>query len=131
MDVGGLRLLYRSRPRGGIATVTETSLTEPLIHGSIGLMAKVTGKLQITLPKALADRCGIRVGDELDLRAAGRSIQIDKRHDREAAQVRRDRLAHFDQATARQRHRQRRSRGSAPAARGWTRDELYDRARTR
>jgi hypothetical protein len=32
------------------------------------LVAKVTGKLQITLPKALADRCRIRVGDELELR---------------------------------------------------------------
>jgi bifunctional DNA-binding transcriptional regulator/antitoxin component of YhaV-PrlF toxin-antitoxin module len=33
----------------------------------IGLMAKVTGKFQITLPKALVERCGIRVGDELEL----------------------------------------------------------------
>jgi len=42
-------------------------------------MAKVTGKFQITLPKALVDHCGIRVGDELELRAIGRSIQIDRR----------------------------------------------------
>ena len=27
-------------------------------------MAKVTGKFQITLPKALVDQCAIRVGDE-------------------------------------------------------------------
>src|SRR5579864_2917540 len=42
-------------------------------------MTKVTGKFQITLPKAVVDRCGIRVGDELELRPIGRSIQIDRR----------------------------------------------------
>jgi len=42
-------------------------------------MAKVTGKFQITLPKAVVDRSGIRVGDELELRPIGRSIQIDRR----------------------------------------------------
>ena len=29
------------------------------------------GKLQITLPKAVAERCGIRGGDELDVRPMG------------------------------------------------------------
>ena len=45
----------------------------------IGPMAKVTGKFQITLPKAVVDQCGIRVGDELELRPVGRSIQLDRR----------------------------------------------------
>lgn len=94
-------------------------------------MAKVTGKFQITLPKALVDQCGIRVGDELELRPIGRSIQIDRRTTSDAPHLRRDRLAHFDRATMRQRTRQRaRSRAQA-RSRGWTREELYVRGRTR
>jgi AbrB family looped-hinge helix DNA binding protein len=94
-------------------------------------VAKVTGKFQITLPKALADQCRIRVGDELELRPVGRSIQIDKRTTHDASQLRRDRLAHFDRATARQRTRQRISRLTPTRSRGWTRDDLYVRGRTR
>ena len=62
--------------------VKASSLTSPddiLDRCDDRLMAKVTGKFQITLPKALAERCGIRVGDDLELRPVGRSIQIDKR----------------------------------------------------
>jgi AbrB family looped-hinge helix DNA binding protein len=97
----------------------------------ICIMAKVTGKFQITLPKVLAERCGIRVGDELELRSTGRSIQIAKHPMRGASQLRTDRLAHFDQATARQRARERRMRLSPARSRGWTREELYSRGRTR
>lgn len=92
-------------------------------------MAKVTGKFQITLPKAVVDRCGIRVGDELELRPVGGSIQIDRRTTPDAPQLLRDRLAHFDRATRRQR-----TRGRSPVqtrSRGWTREELYVRGRTR
>jgi len=94
-------------------------------------MAKVTGKLQITLPKALAERCGIRVGDDLELRSVGRSIQIDRRTLRDASQLRRDRLAHFDKATTRQRTRERTVPLAPTRSRGWTRQELYVRGRTR
>ncbi len=62
-------------------------------------MAKVTGKFQITLPKAIVDRFGIRVGDELELRPIGRSIPIDRCTTPEASQLRRDRLGHFERAT--------------------------------
>ena len=94
-------------------------------------MAKVTGKFQITLPKALVDRCGILVGDELELRPVGRSIQIDRRTARDASQLHHDRLAHFDQATTRQRTRQRTRPLVQARSRGWTREELYARGRTR
>jgi AbrB family looped-hinge helix DNA binding protein len=94
-------------------------------------MAKVTGKLQITLPKALADRCGIRVGDELEIRGVGRSIQIDRRARQDSNVLVADRLAQFDSATRRQRARQTgRARVSA-RSRGWTREDLYTRGRTR
>jgi AbrB family looped-hinge helix DNA binding protein len=39
-------------------------------------MAKVTSKLQITLPKALADEFGIRPGDDILWQAAGDTIRI-------------------------------------------------------
>ena len=94
-------------------------------------MAKVTGKFQITLPKALADRCGIRVGDELELRPVGRSIQIDRRTPRQASQLRRDRLTHFDRATTRQRTRERTAPPLPARSRGWAREELYVRGRSR
>ena len=96
-------------------------------------MAKVTGKFQITLPKVLVDRCGIRVGDELELRPIGRSIQIDRRTTRDASQLHRDRLAHFDRATTRQRARKRKRVRQLvqTRSRGWTREELYARGRTR
>jgi bifunctional DNA-binding transcriptional regulator/antitoxin component of YhaV-PrlF toxin-antitoxin module len=94
-------------------------------------VAKVTGKLQITLPKALADRCGIRVGDELTLRLVGNSIQVDKRPARDASGTARDRLAHFDAATARQRSRERAASLGPARSRGWSREQLYDRGRAR
>ena len=39
-------------------------------------MAKVTSKLQLTVPKAIADRYGIRPGDELDWVPAGDAIRV-------------------------------------------------------
>ena len=62
-----------------------------MTNATMRSVAKVTGKLQITLPKALAERCGIRVGDDLELRVVGRSIQIDRRSPRDSAQLRRER----------------------------------------
>ncbi len=94
-------------------------------------MAKVTGKFQITLPKALVDQCGIRVGDELELRPIGRSIQIDRRPARDATRLRQDRLAHFDRATQRQQARHATASARPARSRGWTREELYVRGRTR
>jgi AbrB family looped-hinge helix DNA binding protein len=94
-------------------------------------MAKVTGKFQITLPKAIVDRCGIRVGDELELRPVGGSIQIDRHTTADAAHQRRERLAHFDQATTRQRARQRTGSLTKTRSRGWTREELYASGRAR
>ena len=92
-------------------------------------MAKVTGKFQITLPKALVEQCGIRIGDDLDLRPVGRSFQVDRRTAARAPGLRLERLAHFDRATTRQK-----TRARVPVRgrfRGWTREELYVRGRSR
>ena len=94
-------------------------------------MAKVTGKFQITLPKALVDHCGIRVGDELELRPIGRSIQIDRHPGPDATRRRQETLTHFDWATKRQRARQVAASVAPARSRGWTRAELYVRGRAR
>jgi len=39
-------------------------------------MAKVTSKLQVTVPKALAERYAIRPGDEIAWEAAGDVIRV-------------------------------------------------------
>jgi AbrB family looped-hinge helix DNA binding protein len=95
-------------------------------------MARVTSKLQVTVPKAIADRYGIKPGDEIEWVAAGDAIRVlppgrVKPHLGTDA-----RLRLFDTATERQRRRQIR-RVAIPAGRerGWRRQDLYDRARPR
>ena len=94
-------------------------------------MAKVTSKLQVTVPKAVAESYRIRPGDEIAWEPAGDVIRVVPRG-RSKAIDRAARLRLFDQATERQRRRNR-SFGSkaAPSGRGWTREELYDRGRAR
>jgi AbrB family looped-hinge helix DNA binding protein len=96
-------------------------------------VGKVTSKLQVTLPKAIADRLNIRPGDELAWSASGSTIHaVPVRQ--AAAQSVEDRLKSFDEATARQRVRNRRRKaGRRSAPRGWTREDLYSppRGRTR
>jgi AbrB family looped-hinge helix DNA binding protein len=95
-------------------------------------MAKVTSKRQVTIPKAIADRYGIREGDELAFVPAGDVIRVVPAGLSVEARPVADRLALFDAASARQRARQRapRTRRAKPRTRGWTRDELYDRGRS-
>ena len=100
-------------------------------------MAKVTSKLQITVPKALATRYGIRPGDEVRFEEAGETIRMVPANAVGSSKVpdRETRLRLFDAATERQRAR-RPARvfhadesGPGKQERGWTRDELYDRGR--
>jgi AbrB family looped-hinge helix DNA binding protein len=96
------------------------------------MMSKVTAKLQITLPKALADRFAIQPGDDIEWRATRDAIHLVP----PASQARplevAERLELFDQATLRQRARQTKRGATGRAAnRGWSRDELYDRGRAR
>jgi bifunctional DNA-binding transcriptional regulator/antitoxin component of YhaV-PrlF toxin-antitoxin module len=101
-------------------------------------MAKITSKYQVTVPRAIALQYNIRPGDEIDWVAAGEVIrvvppgkQLAERDDRES------RLRLFDQAT--KRHLQRPSVRKAgrvsntqrPRDRGWTREDLYGRGRSR
>jgi AbrB family looped-hinge helix DNA binding protein len=94
-------------------------------------MSKVTSKLQVTLPKALAEQFHIRPGDEIEWRAAGNAIRIEPVGRREPLS-RTDRVKLFDEATARQRRRQAgQLPQKEPKDRGWKRENLYDRARPR
>ena len=91
-------------------------------------MSKVTSKLQVTVPKAIAERFGIRPGDEIQFQAAGDAIRIEPAAKRKPLSIE-ERLKLFDEAT--RRIRKRRWKGEPPKHRGWTREELYDRGRPR
>lgn len=84
-------------------------------------MAKVTSKLQITIPKALAQQVEIREGDEIEWSASGGSLRVRRRSPKQTAA---DRLKMFDAVTRRLRRRKKPPRGQT---RGWLREELYDR----
>jgi AbrB family looped-hinge helix DNA binding protein len=98
-------------------------------------MSRVTKKLQVTIPKAIAREYGIRPGEDIEWIPAGDGIRVVPV--KEAARGDRSvegQLALFDAATARQRKRESaRRRTAKPTAdgRGWTREDLYARGRSR
>ncbi|MEO8360486.1 MAG: AbrB/MazE/SpoVT family DNA-binding domain-containing protein [Vicinamibacteria bacterium] len=113
-------------------------------------MSKVTSKLQVTLPKAIADRYGVKPGADLVFEPAGDSIRVLVAREPGLAPFEgmalSDKQALFDAATLRQEARDRKhriastsSKGSRSSRialssrddRGWTREELYARARAR
>ena len=95
-------------------------------------MARVTSKLQVTIPKAIADAYGIRPGEEIDWLAAGDSIRVLPPRQRTAGGLPRERrLDLFDRATERQRERETAAARRAGDERGWSREELYARGRAR
>jgi AbrB family looped-hinge helix DNA binding protein len=97
-------------------------------------MAKVTSKLQVTLPKAIADQYGIVPGDEIEFQAAGDFIRIvpPRARARTARLTLEERLRLFDAATERLRRLQSSIPVAEPGAgRGWKREDLYTRGETR
>ena len=91
-------------------------------------MSRVTSKLQVSLPKALADQYGIAPGDDLVWEAAGEALRVRLAESRDVhALDDRERLRLFDAATRRQTERQSRRKLRAGTTRGWTREEIYDR----
>ena len=96
-------------------------------------MAKVTSKLQMTIPKAAADRLGIRPGDELDVVVEGDSLRVRRDRARPALTID-ERMGIFAAAMSRQEARMRAARKSAAPRggdRGWSREDLYTRGRAR
>jgi AbrB family looped-hinge helix DNA binding protein len=94
-------------------------------------MSKVTSKLQVTVPKAIAERFGIRPGDKIEFQAAGDAIRIELGSPARALTTD-ERLKLFDESMKRQRRRQAaRKYPKNPRDRGWKREDLYDRGRAR
>jgi AbrB family looped-hinge helix DNA binding protein len=95
-------------------------------------MAKVTSKLQVTLPKRIAEKHGISPGDEIEFQSAGDVIRIVPAgralHTRLNLE---ERLRMFDEASARQARRASRfdHAGPPPAERDWQRADLYIRGK--
>jgi AbrB family looped-hinge helix DNA binding protein len=93
-------------------------------------MAKVTSKLQVTVPKAIAERYSIRPGDQIDWVAAGDVIRVIPSGKPTAPEDRDAKLRLFDQATERHRKRKRARKPEQPTDRGWRREDLYTRGRS-
>lgn len=92
----------------------------------------MTSKLQLTIPKAVAEKYKIRPGDQVDWIPAGDVIRVVPAGRQESVRDRGERLGLFDRATERQRYRQaRRHKAKAASDRGWKREELYTRGRAR
>jgi AbrB family looped-hinge helix DNA binding protein len=93
-------------------------------------MAKVTSKFQVTVPKRIADRYNIRPGDEIEWMPAGDVIRVVPTRTKTPSEDPAARLLVFDKATERNRRRAR-PRKQPPEDRGWTREDLYGRGRSR
>jgi bifunctional DNA-binding transcriptional regulator/antitoxin component of YhaV-PrlF toxin-antitoxin module len=94
-------------------------------------MTRVTSKLQVTIPKVIAQRYRIEPGGEIEWLPAGDAIRVVPHAGRQHEPDRERRLQLFDRATERQRVRQAGKRGGgATAGRGWSRDDLYARGGT-
>jgi AbrB family looped-hinge helix DNA binding protein len=95
-------------------------------------MAKVTSKLQVTVPKSIADQYGIRPGDDIEFVPSGDAIRVVPAGRAGPSADPKTRLALFDAATERQKRRQKgRPRSKTATKRGWQREELYVRGRAR
>jgi bifunctional DNA-binding transcriptional regulator/antitoxin component of YhaV-PrlF toxin-antitoxin module len=103
-------------------------------------MPKVTSKLQLTVPKVIADQYGIRPGDELKWIPAGESIRVELvgRNPKTATDLTvEEKLDLFDASMRRvdkiQAEELRKNKGNRITRenRGWTREELYDRGFSR
>lgn len=95
-------------------------------------MSRVTSKLQVTLPKAIAEQYGIRPGDEIEWVPAGDTIRVVPPGRQGPAVDLALRLKLFDAATERQRLRQAgRPKVRPPRDRGWRREDLYGRGSPR
>ena len=91
----------------------------------------MTSKLQVTIPKTLATAYGIEPGDEIEWSASGDAIRVSPAAKTRELDVK-ARLRFFDQATRRQRDREKATKlPRGGRGRGWTREELYDRGRSR
>jgi AbrB family looped-hinge helix DNA binding protein len=99
-------------------------------------MPKVTSKLQLTVPKRIADQYGIRPGDELEWIPEGQSIRVELLRKKKSGHelTTKEKLAVFDantkwldelQANQLEEAKRKGTRVTRDT-RGWTREELYE-----
>ena len=90
-------------------------------------MSKVTSKLQVTIPKAIAKRYRIQPGQEVEWLPAGETIRVVP-SDRQVQALDIDsKLGLFDTTTKWLRQRAARRRHRLVRNRDWIREDLYDR----
>ena len=94
-------------------------------------MAKVTSKYQVTLPRAIANQFNIRPGDDIDWVAAGEVIRVIPPGKHAVTEDLESRLRLFDQATERLRRSPSGRQNKRSRDRGWRREDLYARGRSR
>lgn len=95
-------------------------------------MSKVTSKLQVTIPKSVAEIHGIVPGSEIVFESAGDSIRVRQvredtvEYEGKSAEIE-FKLKLFEEATTRQEKRRpaQLKRFGVSKNRGWTRDDLY------
>lgn len=89
-------------------------------------MSKVTSKLQVTIPKAIAETYGIHPGSELRWVPAGDAIRVESEGARERSDLPVEkRLALFVRMMKRIDHLPAPPPAPRGKGRGWTREELY------
>jgi AbrB family looped-hinge helix DNA binding protein len=98
-------------------------------------MAKITSKLQVTIPKHIADQYGLAPGDDIEFVPNGDAIRLIPPRGR-ASDNRlplEERLRRFDESRARQREREKHMviPKDPPAERDWRREDLYTRGKPR
>ena len=90
-------------------------------------MSKVTSKFQVSIPRVLASKAGIQIGDELEWEVSSGSLRARPAIRARPGLSRAERLHLFDDATAREKDRSRKQQLPASGERGWTREDLYRR----
>jgi AbrB family looped-hinge helix DNA binding protein len=92
-------------------------------------MAKVTSKLQVTLPKRIAEAHGISPGDQIEFESSGDDIRIVTEPGKQSSVMsREERLRLFDETTLRIASRSKHlSRTTPHGKRDWQREDLYRR----
>ena len=97
-------------------------------------MSKVTSKLQVTIPKAIAEQYGIEPGDEIEFQPAGDTIRVVPPGGRRSTRLSlAERLRLFDASMERQRQWEKTLQlpDELPTERDWRREDLYTRGKPR
>ncbi len=90
-------------------------------------MSKITSKLQVTIPKAIAEQYGLRPGDEVDWQPFGDAIRLAPHKPKPELSVE-ERLRLFHETDAWIKSRRRKPIPES-VDRGWKREDLYTRGR--